>query len=322
MTVRGADCLGYDQANRLKTLDTGCNSSTDASYTYDGDGKRTSKTVGSTTTTYVYDVNRGLPVLLEDGTRRYVWGLGLAYQVESGNALVYHVDGLGSVRAITDSTKAVVQTYESDEFGIPITSSGGSSQPFGFTGEQRDPETGLTYLRARMYLSDTGRFIQRDTLLGQRVRPPSMNRFSYVENSPINRRDPTGNKSQSLSACVSWAIGDCSLLPSCTPFGCTVTLNCARRRQPGDRPTSEYCGEDCRRACREEQVRCEQAWWSADHTEPGGPGDITDCEHGYNQCESTGGCFLQPGWRRDPREKYPRPIWDQVWWGRRRSCDE
>ena len=77
-----------------------------------GDGKRASKTVSSTTTTYIYDVNRGLPVLLEDGTRRYVWGLALAYEVEGSAALVFHVDGLGSVRALTDSTKAVVQTYE------------------------------------------------------------------------------------------------------------------------------------------------------------------------------------------------------------------
>jgi hypothetical protein len=31
MTARGADCLAYDQANRLKTLDTACNGSLDAS---------------------------------------------------------------------------------------------------------------------------------------------------------------------------------------------------------------------------------------------------------------------------------------------------
>ena len=59
-----------------------------------------------------------------------------------------HVDGLGSVRTLTDSAKAVVQTYESDEFGVPIAAQGGSAQPFGFTGEQRDSENGLAYLRA------------------------------------------------------------------------------------------------------------------------------------------------------------------------------
>jgi hypothetical protein len=66
---------------------------------YDGDGKRASQTVGSTTTSYFYDVGGGLPVVLSDGSRKYVWGLGLAYTVDSGNnAQVYQTDGLGSVK--------------------------------------------------------------------------------------------------------------------------------------------------------------------------------------------------------------------------------
>jgi RHS repeat-associated protein len=197
MTVRGADCLAYDQANRLKTLDSACNSSTDASYAYDGDGKRVSKTVGSTSTNYVYDVNRGLPVLLEDGTRRYVWGLGLAYEVETATnaALVYHVDGLGSVRALTNSSKAVVQTYESDEFGVPITASGGSAQPFGFTGEQRDLESSLTYLRARYYDPSIGRLVTRDTVRGFRFATSSLNQYLYSYSSPTNFIDPSGHSS-------------------------------------------------------------------------------------------------------------------------------
>ena len=140
LTARGSDSFSYDQANRLTGTTVG---STAASYVYDGAGKRASKAVSSTTTTYLYDVNRRLPVLLEDGTRRSVWGLGLAYTVESGAALVYHTDGLGSIRAITNSSAAIVQAYESDEFGIPITAQGGSAQPFGFTGEQREEETGF-----------------------------------------------------------------------------------------------------------------------------------------------------------------------------------
>lgn len=139
-----------------------------------------------------YDTNRGLPVLLEDGTRRYVWGLGLAYEVEGTSALVYHVDGLGSVRAITDATKAVGQTYESDEFGVPITTSGGSAQPFGFTGEQNDPEVGLVYLRARQYDPLLGRFVSRDRWAGSARRAVSLNRFTYVSNNPATHTDPSG----------------------------------------------------------------------------------------------------------------------------------
>jgi len=118
--------------------------------------------------------------------------------VEGTSALVYHVDGLGSVRAITDSTKAVVQTYESDEFGVPITASGGSDQPFGFTGEQRDSESNLIHLRARSYDPQLGRFIGRDTIPGETGRPATLHRFGYVEGNPVNRTDPSGSKSRSL----------------------------------------------------------------------------------------------------------------------------
>jgi len=54
-----------------------------------------------------------------DGGYKYVYGLGLAYAVDSlGNPLTQHTDGLGSVRAETDSSGNVVQKYGSDEFGI------------------------------------------------------------------------------------------------------------------------------------------------------------------------------------------------------------
>ena len=79
-----------------------------SSYVYDGDGKRASKTVGGATTSYLYDVNASLPVLLDDGARKYVWGLGLAYAVDSsGNPIVYHTDGLGSMSALTDGVGAI-----------------------------------------------------------------------------------------------------------------------------------------------------------------------------------------------------------------------
>ena len=34
---------------------------------------------------YVYDVNAGLPVLLDGGTHKYVWGLGRAFAVDSSD---------------------------------------------------------------------------------------------------------------------------------------------------------------------------------------------------------------------------------------------
>ena len=99
-------------------------------------------------------MNRSLPSVLQDSQRRYVWGLGLAYATDlSGSTVqgVYHADGLGSVRALTDAAGVLTKSYETDEFGIPGASAGTGDQPFGYTGEMRDAETGFLNLRARMY---------------------------------------------------------------------------------------------------------------------------------------------------------------------------
>lgn len=61
--------LTYDQANRL----TGHGTST---YRYDGDGLRASKTVGATTTSFVWSHAEGLPLLLVENGTNYVYGPG------------------------------------------------------------------------------------------------------------------------------------------------------------------------------------------------------------------------------------------------------
>ncbi|MFN8521634.1 MAG: hypothetical protein U0821_00820 [Chloroflexota bacterium] len=84
----GGETYAYDRANRLISATIGATAAT--TYAYDPDGKRISATVSGQVTNYLYDVNRGLPVLLSGklteapshriGTsaRRYVWGQGLA----------------------------------------------------------------------------------------------------------------------------------------------------------------------------------------------------------------------------------------------------
>jgi RHS repeat-associated protein len=187
-----AESFAYDQANRLTGATINGATTTDA---YDGDGLRVGQTSGGTTTTYVNDVNRSLPVVLSDGARTYVYGLGLAYSVDSSNTLqVYHTDGLGSVRALTDGSGNVIQTYQTDAFGNPLSTpgtQGAAGQPFGFTGQQQDP-TGLVYLRARSYFPALGRFMTRDPVAGNPADPLSLNRYSYVRNDPTTLTDPSG----------------------------------------------------------------------------------------------------------------------------------
>jgi uncharacterized protein RhaS with RHS repeats len=63
-------------------------------------------------------------------------------------------DGLGSSSKMVDASGNVA-TYNYDVFGAIRSQTGASDNPFLFTGEQRDAESGFTYLRARYY--DPGR---------------------------------------------------------------------------------------------------------------------------------------------------------------------
>ncbi len=189
LTAKGADTFGFDQANRLTDATV---AGASEAYTYDGDGTRFSRQVGADPAIrYVSDVAAGLPSTIEDGTRKYVYGLGLAYADSGGAIEVYHADRLGSVRALTNGAGTVTATYRSDEWGLPTTSTGSSSQPFGFTGEPRD-STGLTYLRARYYDPALGRFTSRDTWTGSMATSGSQNRYAYVTGNPATLTDPSG----------------------------------------------------------------------------------------------------------------------------------
>jgi RHS repeat-associated protein len=188
-TAKGSDAFSYDQANRMVSATVG---STTETYAYDGDGVRFSSQVsGQGSVRYVTDVASSLPRTIDDGTRKYVWGLDLAYNVDGSTLAVYHADRLGSVRLITDDTGAVTDTYRYDELGLPTASSGSSAQPFRFTGEPLDG-IGLSYLRARYYDPALARFMSRDRWQGTASTPCTLNRYSYVQNNPASFTDPSG----------------------------------------------------------------------------------------------------------------------------------
>ncbi|MEA2640347.1 MAG: hypothetical protein QOF51_1741, partial [Chloroflexota bacterium] len=196
-----ATTYAYGQANRRTGATAG---GAISSYGFDRDGKRVSRTSGGTTNSYVYDTTGGLPMLLDDGQRKYVYGpSGVLYEVDkaSGSPYVLHTDAQGSVRVITDSLGNVVESYYNDEYGNPLITLSASapnnvaSQPLQYTAEPRDSETGLIYLRARMYDPSLGRFLQRDPkglTSCDKTRPGSLNMFTYAEDNPLTIGDPTG----------------------------------------------------------------------------------------------------------------------------------
>jgi RHS repeat-associated protein len=94
-------------------------------------------------------------------------------------------DHLGSTSALADVSGNVVEQLAYDSFG---NSSGSSRTRYGYTGRERDPETGMLYYRARFYDPQAGRFISEDPI-GFRG---GDNFYQYVGNSPISFADPLG----------------------------------------------------------------------------------------------------------------------------------
>jgi len=160
-----------------------------ATYAYDGDGLRTSKTVNGATTNFTWEPSSGLPLLIDDGTNRYIYGpdgLPLSHIDRNDVVTWYHHDQLGSTRVLSDNTGATVATATYDPYGR-LSSSTGTLSPLGFAGEYTDAETGFVYLRARYYDPATGQFLSRDPL-GPAVGHP----YAYAAGSPLNFTDPSG----------------------------------------------------------------------------------------------------------------------------------
>lgn len=64
----------------------------------------------------------------------------------------------------------------------------------GFTGKERDQETGLDYFGARYYSGAQGRFTTPDPLMasGKASNPQTWNRYAYTLNNPLRFVDPDG----------------------------------------------------------------------------------------------------------------------------------
>jgi len=186
VTARGSDSFSWDYENRLTAATVG---GTNYTYSYRGDGLRNSATTGGATTTFTWDINAGLPVILDDGSQ-YIYGNGLIAQVAGANTSYYLSDGLGSVLATTDASGNVVNTYTYDVYGKTTASSGSQPNSFQFAGQQTDP-TGLQYLRARYYDPSTGSFLSRDPLSA--TPGWSGSPFGYAGANPSSNVDPTGN---------------------------------------------------------------------------------------------------------------------------------
>ena len=237
-----ATCDAYDQADRLITVTSGTGASctgptTVGNYTYNSDGLRMSKTVGSTTTKFAWNLTGSLPALLQErvsggSVTDYVYGPeGTPLEQISGSTvLLYHADQLGSTRVLTDTSGTIQATYGYDAYGNVTSSTGSVVNPFLFAGQYLDAESGLYYLQARYYDPATAQFLTRDPFDAT-----TREAYEYGLDNPLTFTDPTGQVfttdgggDYSLGA-TQLLLDPCAGKPAGTP-GCTSPVNALLNR--------------------------------------------------------------------------------------------
>lgn len=169
-----------------------------AAYAYDSDNRRTKKTVNGLVTRTLWSGADELAELDASGAtlRRFVPdGTGamdarLATVEAGGDVYWLHTDHQGSVIATSNAAGQVVGAAKYSPYGeLPSpTDLPPAQSPFGYTGRQYDPETGLYQYRARYYSPRLGVFLSTDPI-GTKDDP---NLYMYVGLDPVNATDPTG----------------------------------------------------------------------------------------------------------------------------------
>ena len=191
----GTTLYRYDFDNRMVEITGPAGTTT---YVYDVDGNRVESATGSATVKYLIDTNRSLSQVMAeykpDNTfiASYVYADDLISMTRGGQTYWYHFDGLGSTRLLSDSSGVVTDTYDYDAFGNLIAKTGTTENPYLFTGQQYDANSGFYHLRARDYQPTTGTFTALDPWDGDLYAPATLHKYLYTANDPVNKVDPGG----------------------------------------------------------------------------------------------------------------------------------
>jgi RHS repeat-associated protein len=170
---------------------------TTITYEIDGLNRRVGKKVnGTVQRRWVYmDQYRIAAELNSAGTitKRFIYGSKgniPDYVVASGVKYRIISDQLGSPRLVVNqSTGAIQQRIDHDEFGRVIEDSNPGFLPFGFAGGLYDYQTGIVRFGARDYDPEYARWTSKDPIS---FRGGDENLFGYVAQEPVNDNDPSG----------------------------------------------------------------------------------------------------------------------------------
>ncbi len=183
---------------------------------YDADGIRIQKTLLApdsslvATHTYLVEANNltGYAQVVEEyqnttaGTTSlvYVYGSDLISVVRvdpnaQSSTRYFAYDGLGNVRALTNESGVVTDTWDYDAYGNLLSRTGTTDNALLYRGERFDADLGLYYLRARYLNPDSGRFWSQDSYEGSGSDPMSLHKYLYAHANPVMFSDPSGHES-------------------------------------------------------------------------------------------------------------------------------
>ncbi|MDL2273399.1 RHS repeat-associated core domain-containing protein [Oscillospiraceae bacterium OttesenSCG-928-G22] len=181
--LAGSSLSRYNGFNQLVATETNEKS---IEYTYNPAGIRLSKTVDGVTTGFVLD---GGDVALEtlggSVVSEYVRGVGLVHAQIGPASNYYLFNGHGDVTGLADSSGVITKTYDYDAFGVERDIDGLDVNPFRYSGEYFDRETGEIYLRARYYSPGIGRFTTEDPARAD------LNWYTYCNGKVVHEKNNT-----------------------------------------------------------------------------------------------------------------------------------
>jgi RHS repeat-associated protein len=195
----------YDANNRQKQSKNLDNSGAVDSV-FDAAGQRVATQVGgSLTNVLVYDAMGKLVAEYSSTT------------VQGGTQFIFD-DHQGSPRLITNNGGAVIARHDYLPFGEDIPNNLGmrtSGQGYGgteaarqkYAGMEKNEATGMAHTLWRQYDSLSARWTAPDPYKGSMsiTNPQSLNRYSYVDNDPVNQVDPDGLMGQVADASMGWS---------------------------------------------------------------------------------------------------------------------
>jgi RHS repeat-associated protein len=191
----------YDEFNRVSGMTIG---QTTTSFTYDANDHRVSKTTSGVVTNQICS---GDNIICDDVItnntsfiKTYIQGNDTEAMITNAeNSSVYNFyaniyNGRGDVVKSMQLGGSTSESYQFDAFGNNTSDATYTiPNPFLYSGEYTDSETGKQYLRARYYDPTTGRFTQEDTNMGSDDNQFSLNLYTYCEQNPVMYMDPSGH---------------------------------------------------------------------------------------------------------------------------------